>query len=128
MTGADTTTTAVLVVGGGPIGLALACELGRRSIATTLIERGPDQRGSAKMIQVGVRTGEFCRQLGLADKLENWGFPLARPLDSVFVTDLHGHELARVATPSLADQPPNPHSPERDRPCPQTWFDPILQS
>ncbi|MES2414759.1 MAG: FAD-dependent monooxygenase [Pseudomonadota bacterium] len=118
----------VLIVGAGPIGLALAAYLGKQGVRTLLVERGEDRQGSAKMIVVSVRTMEFCRQLGLADAVRNWGFPLDHGLDSVFVTSLQGHELGRVRTPPLNVPCDTPFSPERERPCPQTWFDPILKS
>lgn len=117
----------VLIVGGGPIGLALAADLGKRGIAVRLVEAGPDTVGSAKMIVVSVRTMEFVRQLGIADQVRDWGFPLDLPLDSVFCTALTGHELGRVVTPPLSVQADSDFSPERERPCPQTWFDPILK-
>lgn len=117
----------VLIVGAGPIGLALAAYLGKQGIRTLLVERGEDRQGSAKMIVVSVRTMEFCRQLGLADAVRNWGFPLNHGLDSIFVTSLQGHELGRVRTPPLNVPYDTPFSPERERPCPQTWFDPILR-
>ena len=117
----------VLIVGGGPIGLALAADLGRRGVAARLVERRGDRVGTAKMIVVSVRTMELCRHLGIADEVRNWGFPLDQPLDSVFCTALAGYELGRVRTPPLCVQADTPFSPERERPCPQTWFDPILQ-
>ena len=53
--------------------------------------------GPAKMLEVSVRTMELCRQLGIADKVRNWGFLL----DSAFVTDMQGYEIGRVRTPPL---------------------------
>lgn len=119
--------TPVLIAGGGPIGLALAADLGRRGIATLLVEERDDKLAPPKMLEVSVRTMEFCRQLGIADKVRHWGFPPDLPLDSVFVTDLQGYELGRVRTPALGTRDDSEFSPERGRPCPQTWFDPILQ-
>lgn len=118
----------VLIVGGGPIGLALAADLGRRNVPVRLIERGEDKLGSAKMIVVSMRTMEICRHMGIDGPVRDWGFPLDLPLDSVFCTALTGHELGRVASPSLLTESVTPFSPERERPCPQTWFDPILQT
>ena len=124
---ADAGHVPVLIVGGGPIGLALAADLGRRGVHARLVERGTDQVGTAKMIVVSVRTMELCRHLGVADSVRDWGFPMEQPLDSVFCTSLAGHELGRVRTAPLSLQWDTPFSPERERPCPQTWFDPILQ-
>src|SRR5262245_52141087 len=118
----------VLIAGGGPIGLALAADLGRRGVATLLVEERENKLNPAKMLEVSVRTMEFCRQLGIVDKVRNWGFPRDWPLDSVFVTDMQGYELGRVRIPALLDLAHLPVSPERGMPCPQTWFDPILQN
>jgi 2-polyprenyl-6-methoxyphenol hydroxylase-like FAD-dependent oxidoreductase len=118
--------TPVLIAGGGPIGLALAGDLGRRGVATLLVEERENKLNPAKMLEVSVRTMEFCRQLGIVEKVRNWGFPRDWPLDSIFVTDLQGYELGRVRVPALAAQPHLTVSPERGMPCPQTWFDPIL--
>jgi len=117
----------VLIVGGGPIGLALAADLGRRGINTLLIERRQDKLGTAKMLEVGTRTMEFCRRLGIADEVRNWGFPFHYNLDTVFVTNLESAEIGRVRNASLGTFSASRYSPERARPCPQTWFDPILQ-
>ena len=117
----------VLIAGGGPIGLALAADLGRRGIPALLVEKNDNKLGSAKMLEVSVRTMEFCRQLGIASAVRHWGFPLDYALDSAFVTDMRGYEIGRVKTPSLGEQSSSAFSPERGLPCPQTWFDPILQ-
>src|SRR4051812_39134331 len=65
----------VLIVGAGPIGLALAAYLGKQGVETLLVERGEDRLGSPKMIVVSARTMEFCRHLGIAESARNWGFP-----------------------------------------------------
>ena len=106
----------VLIVGAGPIGLALAAYLGKQGVQTLLVERNEDRTGSPKMIVVSVRTMEFCRQLGIAPAVRDWGFPFDHGLDSIFVTSLQGHELGRVRTPPLRAAYDTPFSPERERP------------
>ena len=127
MTSRKLTETPVLIVGGGPIGLAVAADLGRRGISATLIEKNENKIGPAKMLEVSVRTMEFCRQLGIVDKVRHWGFPMDYPLDNAFVTDMQGYEIGRLRAPSLAEERSSRFSPERGMMCPQTWFDPILQ-
>lgn len=117
----------VLIVGGGPVGLALACELGWRGIACTLVEQGDGRIDTPKMNEVSIRTMEFCRRWGIADKVHNCPFPADYPLDVSFVTSLSGYELGRLRRPSRAKAQPGPHSPMLREVCSQMWFDPILQ-
>src|SRR5262245_8027683 len=119
--------TPVLIVGGGPIGLALAADLGRRGVRTLLVEKNDNVIGPAKMLEVSVRTLELCRTLGVVDEVRNWGFPLDYPIDNAFVTSMQGYEIGRMSAPSLGERRDSEFSPERGMLCPQTWFDPILQ-
>ena len=116
----------VLIVGGGPVGLALAVDLGWRNVPCLLVEQGDGEVVDAKMFATGIRTVEFCRRWGIADKVKHWGFPEDFPFDNVFVTSLNDHELGRIPMPALKDIPPFPTSPEQFAHCPQFVFDPIL--
>ena len=118
--------TPVLIVGGGPVGLALAAELGWRGVTCTLIEQGDGSITTPKMNEVNSRTMEFCRRWGIADDVLKCPFPGDHPLDVVFVTSLFGHELGRVARPARNQQTPEPASPYRLQACSQIWFDPLL--
>jgi 2-polyprenyl-6-methoxyphenol hydroxylase-like FAD-dependent oxidoreductase len=118
----------VLIVGGGPVGLALAAELGWRGVACELVEQGDGIITTPKMNEVNARTMEFCRRWGIADAVRNCPFPVDHSLDVVFVTSLAGHELARMRRPSRTARPPSKDSPEHQQICSQLWFDPILQS
>ena len=117
----------VLIVGGGPVGLALAIELGGRGVPCTLIEQGDGRIVEAKMFATGIRTLEFCRRWGIAREVRDWGFPRDFPFDNVFVTSLAGYELARIAMPSIERTPVVEQSPENFAHCPQFVFDPILR-
>ena len=116
----------VLIVGGGPVGLALALDLGWRGVPCLVVEQGDGEVVDAKMFATGIRTVEFCRRWGIAERVKHWGFPEDFPFDNVFVTSLNGHELGRIAMPPMRDVPPFPSSPERFAHCPQFVFDPIL--
>jgi 2-polyprenyl-6-methoxyphenol hydroxylase-like FAD-dependent oxidoreductase len=116
----------VLIVGGGPVGLALALDLGWRGVPCLLVEQTDGEIVDAKMFMTGIRTLEFCRRWGIAEQVKNWGFPRDLPFDSVFVTSLVGHEIGRIPMPSIAQSPPLDGSPEQFAHCPQFVFDPIL--
>lgn len=121
-----TQTIPVLIVGGGPVGLALAVDLGWRNVPCLLVEQGDGEVIDAKMFATGIRTVEFCRRWGIAEKVKHWGYPEDFPFDNVFVTSLAGHEIGRIPMPALKDIPPFPTSPEGFAHCPQFVFDPIL--
>ncbi len=118
----------MLIVGGGPVGLALAGELGWRGIGCELVEQTDGVISTPKMNEVNVRTMEFCRRWGIAEAVRNCPFPNDHPLDVVFVTNLSGHELARMRRSPRGQQQPGRESPERLQICSQLWFDPILRS
>jgi 2-polyprenyl-6-methoxyphenol hydroxylase-like FAD-dependent oxidoreductase len=117
----------VLVVGGGPVGLGLAIELGLRRIPVVLVETRDGSVTVPKMSNVHVRSMEFCRRWGIADRVIAAGWPLHHPLDMIYVTTMAGYELGRHRIPSYASEPDHPFSPVRDRHCPQLYFDPILR-
>jgi 2-polyprenyl-6-methoxyphenol hydroxylase-like FAD-dependent oxidoreductase len=117
----------VLIVGGGPVGLALAADLGWRGVGCELVEQTDGAITTPKMNEVNVRTMEFCRRWGIADKVLNCPFPADYPFDVAFVTSLSGYELGRMRRPARAKQVPESHSPMRLQACSQMWFDPILR-
>ena len=119
--------TSVLIAGGGPVGLALAADLGWRGVECLLVEQTDGRITTPKMQEVNVRTMEFCRRWGVADRVMHCPFPDDHPMDVVFVTSLGGYELARMERPARKHQTPGPFSPVNLQICSQTWFDPILR-
>jgi 2-polyprenyl-6-methoxyphenol hydroxylase-like FAD-dependent oxidoreductase len=117
----------VLIVGAGPVGLALAAELGWRGVACLVVEQGDRSNEIPRTNAVGVRTMEFCRRWGIADRVREAGFPPDYPHDFVYVTSITGYEIARVNRPTHGGVKPSPVSPERAQRCNQLWFDPILR-
>jgi 2-polyprenyl-6-methoxyphenol hydroxylase-like FAD-dependent oxidoreductase len=118
----------VLIVGGGPVGLALAAELGWRGVRCELIEQTDGAIATPKMNEINTRTMEFCRRWCIADAVRNCPFPGDYSLDVAFVTSLCGYELARMRRPTRAQQKAESFSPERLQICSQLWFDPILRA
>jgi len=117
----------VLIVGGGPVGLALAGELGWRGVRCELVEQSDGAITTPKMNEVNIRTMEFCRRWGIADEVDHCPFPRDYPLDVVFVTSLAGHELARIRRPPRGVRSAGQESPMCQQICSQLWFDPILR-
>jgi 2-polyprenyl-6-methoxyphenol hydroxylase-like FAD-dependent oxidoreductase len=118
----------VLIVGGGPVGLAVAGDLGWRGIACELIEQTDGSITTPKMNEVNARSMEFCRRWGIADRVHDCPFPADWPLDVVFVTNLAGYELGRLPRPPRNAPTNQAYGPERLQACSQTWFDPILRA
>jgi 2-polyprenyl-6-methoxyphenol hydroxylase-like FAD-dependent oxidoreductase len=119
--------TDVIVVGGGPVGLALAGDLGWRGRRCLLLERGTGEIVQPKMDLVGIRTMEHCRRWGLVGRVEASPYPRDYPQDNVYLTSLTGHELGREVMPCMDDARPPPVSPQKRERCPQNMFDPILR-
>ena len=120
----------VLIVGGGPAGLALSIDLSWRGIRHMLVER--DDRAARhdhpRMDQVGVRSMEHFRRLGIVAEIERAGFPRDMRRDVVFATGVLGFELAREPFEADATRPPPPFSPQKHELCPQNFLDPALQA
>jgi len=119
--------TPVLIVGAGPVGLALAGDLGWRGVACTLIEQGDGRIEQPKMDLIGVRTMEFCRRWGIADWVRDAPYPGDYPQDCVFLTSLNGYQLGREVFPGRAFETCPPQSPQKRERVPQDMFDRILK-
>lgn len=118
--------TEVLIVGGGPVGLALAGDLGWRGVACTLIERGTGAISQPRMDMVGIRTMEFCRRWGIVPWVESAGYNRDYPQDCAWVTDLNGYEFGREVFASPKEEKCPMQSPQKRERCPQNFFDPVL--
>lgn len=95
--------TPVLVVGGGPVGLTLAGELGWRGTSCLLVEEraGPTEHPKATLL--GARSMEFFRRWGLTDAIYARALPPDAHYAVTFSTRLAGHELHRVTSPSIRE-------------------------
>ncbi len=118
--------TPILIVGAGPIGLALAAELGRRDVPCLVIEQSDGVIYHPRATALNARTMEFLRRLGVSERVKQDGTPPDFPHNVLYVTTLKGNEIARIERPSHGARTPSPISPERPQRCNQLWLDPIL--
>jgi 2-polyprenyl-6-methoxyphenol hydroxylase-like FAD-dependent oxidoreductase len=118
----------VIIIGGGPVGLATALDLGRRGVRSIVVERDASTGAEllAKAGTLNERTMEICRFWGIADAVANCGFPDDVNLDSLYCTALDGLFIGNDARPSTNERVPPPGALEMLRKCPQFQFDPIL--
>jgi 2-polyprenyl-6-methoxyphenol hydroxylase-like FAD-dependent oxidoreductase len=91
----------VLIAGGGPVGMTLACELSRRGIACMLVERNATTTRYPKMDITNARSMELFRRLALVDALRSVAVPEDNNFDVSWVTSLTGHELHRFCYHSV---------------------------
>ena len=119
--------TPVLIVGGGPVGLGLAIELGWRGIECLLVEQGDGTIVMPRANAIDIRTMEFCRRWGIADAVRGAGIPRDFPHTALYATSLAGYEIARFERRSHGGAGGLDVSPERPQRCNQLFFDPILR-
>jgi 2-polyprenyl-6-methoxyphenol hydroxylase-like FAD-dependent oxidoreductase len=116
----------VLIVGGGPVGLALAIELGRLDVDCLVVEQTDGGVDHPRASALNARTMEFCRRWGIRDKVVAVATPPEFPQTVIYVTNLNGHEIARIERPTHGSDKPLPYSPEGPQRCNQLWFNPVL--
>ena len=88
--------TKVAIVGGGPSGLILAIELGRRGVPCVLLEEDATPPTLPKANATTSRTMEHYRRLGFAAEIRALGLPEDYPQDIAYFTRYTRHELARL--------------------------------
>ena len=94
--------TEVAIVGAGPVGLALAIELGLRKVACIVAERREGHPRVPRMSGVSSRNMEFCRRWGIAERVRDAAWSRTHPSDFVYVESMTGRELARSGYPPTA--------------------------
>ena len=81
----------VLVVGAGPTGLMMACQLARRGVRIAIVDRHGGPAEQTRAIAVHARTLEIYRWLGVADE----AIALGRKGDAINLWSL-GRKMARL--------------------------------
>ena len=90
----------VVIAGGGPFGLTLAIELGRRGVRTLVCDAKAGTAFNPQANATQARTMEYFRRLGLAGEIRQSGLPGDYPTDIAYFTRYAAHELGRFRLPS----------------------------
>src|SRR5262247_4101403 len=109
MAGENVPRVPVLIVGGGPVGLGLAIDLGWRGIRCLLVEQGDGSIAHPRANAENARTMEFFRRWGIAEAVREAGTPQDYPHTVLYLTSLTGFEIARIERPGHGG--PAPSSP-----------------
>ncbi len=120
----------VVVVGGGPVGIATAIELGIRGRSVLVVEREDGVVRYPTAESIDTASMELLHRWGIAEAVLRSGFPADARRDISFVSRITTHELARFARPSNADRRDTTRglSPEGGVWWPKFWFDPTLRA
>ncbi|MFE9423176.1 FAD-dependent monooxygenase [Kitasatospora sp. NPDC006697] len=118
--------TQVLIVGAGPVGLALALELRLQGVDFLIVDQGDGSTSHPRTSAVGPRAMEHFRRWGLADRIRAAGWPADHSLDTAWVTRVGGHEVHRLRVGTSETRAPFRHTPEPEAICPQHWLTPLL--
>jgi flavin-dependent monooxygenase StaC len=118
--------TDVLIVGGGPVGMALALDLAHRRVDHLVVEETDGKVSHPRVGTIGPRSMELFRRWGIAHEIRGTGWPDDHPLDAVWVTTVGGHEVYRIPLGTVASRKTPKHTPEPDAICPQHWLAPLL--
>jgi len=121
--------TPVLIVGGGPVGLTLALDLGWRGVECVLVDalERDGYRNHPRANLINSRTMEFCRRWGVASRVKEVGTPPGYPHTAMYLTSMRGHLIARIERPEHGGDKAIAYTPEPPQRCNQIWFDPVLR-
>ena len=97
--------TSVVIIGGGPVGLAIGLLLHRHQIDCIVLEKTSGTTDNPKSRGCWIRTMELFRQWGIEDKLRARGLPDGSDV-FVYVENISGHEYGRTYPEPRLDQSP----------------------
>lgn len=118
----------MVVAGAGPVGLALAVELGLREIPCIVIEERDRGRVVPRAKLANVRTMEHARRWGIAERLKTTTpLPPEFSTDIAFVTSVFGHEITRFTDVFFTGVQPDPRFSEHALQMPQYVLERILR-
>ena len=118
----------VVIVGAGPVGLALAIELGHRQISCLVVERNERVGYAPRAKTTNARTREHFRRWGIAHELRK-ASPLGMnyPSNVIFCTRLSAFELMRFENAFYCAPGRNPLYSEHSQWVPQYTVEEVMR-
>jgi putative polyketide hydroxylase len=117
----------ILIVGGGPVGLAASIFLSRQGVRSLLAERHPGTAIHPKSRGINARTMEIFRQCGVESAIRKAGLEPERTGLIVWTRTLAGEEIER-RVPSRSSIASAGLSPARNCVCAQDDLEPVLRT
>jgi putative polyketide hydroxylase len=121
--------TEVLVVGGGPCGLAAATALGRCGIRTWLVEKHASTSFHPRGHVVNARTMEIFRTWGIEEQVRARGIPHDRNQGVAFARSVAGELIGEIRTAGdpVRNRLVETYGPSAKTSCPQDVLEPVLR-
>ncbi len=119
----------VLIVGGGPVGLSAAIELGRQGVSCLILEpRTSISHLKPRAKTTSVRTMEYFRRWGITERIREVApLKVAWSQEVVFCTSLLGHEVTRFHDCFGLSPQPADLSPESGQQIAQPLIEEVLR-
>jgi 2-polyprenyl-6-methoxyphenol hydroxylase-like FAD-dependent oxidoreductase len=86
----------ILIIGAGPVGLTMACELARQGVPSRIVDREPESSKHSKALAIFPRTLEMLELMGVAESILAQGERIEG-----MVVHHHGKEVAKLSFTSL---------------------------
>ena len=90
--------TDILIVGAGPTGLMLACQLAIHNISFRIIDKTEDHTTQSRALVIQARSVEILDQMGIADKAIQQG-KIAKAIGAFF----NGRKVLRVTVNNMGE-------------------------
>ena len=119
--------TPVLIVGGGPTGLAASLTLSHLGVPSMLVNKYPGTLAHPKAVGIMQRTAELLRLWGAEAEVRRRGVPREFCDRMVWTTTLSGEEVGRTETVEPDERAPEPQSPVTALRCPQNITESALR-
>lgn len=119
--------TFALIVGGGPVGLSMAIDLGWRGVPFILVTENLQTSKHPKCNATNARSMEHFRRLGIAAEIRANALSPDCPREVVYTSRFCGYEFGRLSLAHLGANSPWP-TPEPPIMIPQIRLEPVLKN